>query len=81
MLRKKDGKSIPFDQAVSHMDRLINDSESLSEKAGTSREDYDLARFAVFAWIDENIMRSTWKAVITGRDISSSAVFSDRRCR
>jgi len=61
LLNKKDGESIPFDQAVSHMDRLINDSESLFEKSGTSREDYDLARFAVFAWIDENIMRSTWE--------------------
>jgi type VI secretion system protein ImpK len=61
LLKKKQGESIPFDQAVTHMDRLINDSESLFEKVGASREDYDLARFAVFAWIDENIMRSTWE--------------------
>ena len=61
LLKKKDGEGIPFDQAVNHMDRLINDSESLFATTGLSREDYDLARFAVFAWIDESIMRSNWE--------------------
>jgi len=61
LLKKKNGEGIPFDQAVTHMDRLINDSESLFATAGISREDYDLARFAVFAWIDESIMRSSWE--------------------
>jgi type VI secretion system protein ImpK len=61
LLLKKEGESIPFDQALGHMDRLIHDSESLFETTGISREDYDLARFAVFAWIDERIMRSNWE--------------------
>ena len=61
MLHQKSGlKSTSFDQASAHMDRLIRDSESLSEKCGATREEYDLARFAVFAWIDETIMGSSW---------------------
>lgn len=61
MLCQKSGlKSISFDQANAHMDRLIRDSESLSEKCEATREEYDLARFAVFAWIDETIMGSSW---------------------
>jgi type VI secretion system protein ImpK len=53
-------KSISFDQASAHMDRLIRDSESLSDKCGATREEYDQAKFAVFAWIDETIMGSSW---------------------
>jgi len=61
MLQKKTGlDSISFDQASAHMDRLIRDSESLFEKVDATREDFDLARFAVFAWIDETIMGSNW---------------------
>jgi type VI secretion system protein ImpK len=61
MLRQKSGlKNISFDQASAHMNRLIRESESLSEKCDSTGEDYDLARFAVFAWIDETIMGSSW---------------------
>ncbi|WP_022665659.1 DotU family type IV/VI secretion system protein [Desulfospira joergensenii] len=62
LLKKKTGpESIPFDQAHAHMDRLIRESEVLSEQARATREDYDLARFAVFAWIDEAVMGSAWE--------------------
>lgn len=58
--QKADFKTISFDQVSAHMEKLIRDSESLFEKAKFSRQDYDLARFAVFAWIDETIMGSDW---------------------
>lgn len=58
--QKSDLNSISFDQARAHLNRLIRDSESLSEKCGATQEEYDLARFAVFAWIDETIMGSSW---------------------
>ncbi len=62
MLKKKSGmESIPFDQARAHMDRLIRESQTLSSQANVSAEDYDLSRFAVFAWIDETIMGSNWQ--------------------
>ncbi len=62
LLQKKDGlEHIPFDQASSDIDRLNRDSELLFENSGVAREDYDLARFAVFAWIDETIMGGSWE--------------------
>lgn len=60
LLSKKNGSHLPFDQVRAHMDRLIRDSEALSEQIRTSREEFDLARFAVFAWIDEAVMGSSW---------------------
>ena len=62
MLDKNSGTGqTPFDQAKSHMDRLIRESEALFETLRGNREDFDLARFAVFAWIDETIMKSAWE--------------------
>lgn len=61
MLAQRSGlKSIPFDQASAHIERLIGDSETIFHKTNLAREEYDLAKFAVFAWIDETIMGSTW---------------------
>ncbi len=62
MLDKNPGlEQIPFDQACAHMDRLIRQSDALFETYQGAREDFDLARFAVFAWIDETIMKSRWE--------------------
>lgn len=49
-----------FDQVQTDIQRLIAESEHKVQKGNFSREDYDLARFAVFAWIDEAIMNSPW---------------------
>lgn len=62
ILYKKNGtNTIPFDQARAHMNRLITESQTLCDNAHLPREDYELAKFAVFAWIDEIIMRSGWE--------------------
>ncbi len=50
-----------FDQVDANIRRLIADSEALCNKGGFQPGDYDLARFAVFAWIDESILSSTWE--------------------
>lgn len=50
-----------FDQVNANIRRLIADSEALCNKAGMAPADYDLARFAVFAWIDEAILSSNWE--------------------
>lgn len=42
------------------IDSRISDSLQLCEKCNFSPEDYILARFAVFAWIDEAILSSGW---------------------
>ncbi|MDX9788453.1 MAG: DotU family type IV/VI secretion system protein [Desulfobacterales bacterium] len=52
----------PAYQAVkAEIDRLISNSQLICEKGKFAQEDYNLARFAVFAWIDEAILSSEWK--------------------
>lgn len=50
----------PYDQVRADIRRLIAQSERYLENGTVSREDYDLARFAIFAWIDEAILSSPW---------------------
>ncbi len=60
-IRTADRKQPPFDQVKADIQRLISESETCVEKGEISQEDYDLARFAVFAWIDEMVLSSSWK--------------------
>jgi len=50
-----------YDQVRADILSQIAKSESCLENGAVSREDYDLARFAVFAWVDEAIMASSWE--------------------
>ena len=50
-----------FDEVKNTIQRLISESERAVEETTIPREDYDQARFAVFAWIDEAILSSSWK--------------------
>ena len=50
-----------FDQVDANIRRLLADSEALCNKGGFEPTDYDLGRFAVFAWIDEAILFSNWE--------------------
>lgn len=49
-----------FEQAQSTMGQLISQSEACFQKNAFSPEDYQLARFAVFAWVDETFLSSQW---------------------
>lgn len=56
-LRTAATKQPTFDKINADIQRLI----SKNQDYGTfSQEDYDLARFAIFAWIDEAILSSSW---------------------
>jgi type VI secretion system protein ImpK len=60
-LVKSGAKKQPsFDQVKADIQRLITKSQRYLEDGTVPREDYDLARFAVFAWVDEAIMNSSW---------------------
>ncbi len=61
VVRAESGQQPAFEQVRSKMQHLIVQSEALLEKGAFSREDYDLARFAVFAWVDEAILSSNWE--------------------
>ncbi len=49
-----------FDQVKADIQRLISESQEALNEGNFSQEDYDLARFAIFAWIDEAILSSSW---------------------
>ena len=53
-------KQTPFDQVKADIHRLLSESERHLEKGEFSQEDFDLARFAICAWIDETILSSSW---------------------
>jgi type VI secretion system protein ImpK len=50
----------PYEQVKSDVLRLLTQSESFLKKGLVPSEDYDLARFAVCAWVDEAILGSPW---------------------
>lgn len=49
-----------FEQVKADIHRLISESEEELKNGNFPPEEYDLARFAVFAWIDEAILNSSW---------------------
>jgi type VI secretion system protein ImpK len=51
----------PFELVKATMQRLIAQGEDQVQKLPFSHEDYQLARFAVFAWVDETFMSSAWE--------------------
>ena len=60
VVRQENSEGLPYEQVRSNLQRLIAQSESCMQGGGFNPEDYNLARFAVFAWVDEAIMSSNW---------------------
>ena len=60
LLNTMDKKKPDFDHVKTNIQRLISESQNKINEGGFSLEDYDMARFAVFAWIDEAILSSSW---------------------
>lgn len=61
VIRPDGGGQAAFEQVEADIRRLIAESEAKCQQGGISSADYDLARFAVFAWIDETILSSNWE--------------------
>ncbi len=53
-------KQPPFDQVRADIEKLITASQNIISPGTIPPEDFDIARFAVFSWIDEMIMNSLW---------------------
>ncbi len=49
-----------YEQVKADIQRLLAQSEGGVKKGLFPQEDYDLARFAVCAWVDEAILNSSW---------------------
>ncbi len=60
LLKAANQKGVTVEKVKEDLERLMKKSESKLETLQCPREDYLLARFAVFAWIDEAIMGSGW---------------------
>ena len=60
-LKSVPAQQAPYAQVKADVQRLMLESEQRSRQGEISPEDYDLARFAVSAWIDEAILGSAWE--------------------
>lgn len=61
VVRSDTGASMPYDQVRANMQRLVAQSEGCLEQGRFTPEDFNAARFAVFAWVDETILSSQWE--------------------
>lgn len=59
-LRTSNIKQQPFEQVRADIMRFLSHSEECVKKGAVSNDDYDPARFAVCAWIDEAVLHSNW---------------------
>lgn len=59
-LRVDDAVRRPFDKLRGEIDRLLSEKQAEAMRDQISPGDFDLARFAVCAWIDEMILSSSW---------------------
>ncbi len=60
-LNGTDQSQITFEQLKQKTNALLVESESNATQCDSSREDYDLARFAICAWVDETVLSSNWE--------------------
>ncbi|GAB6909184.1 Type VI secretion system inner membrane protein TssL [Desulfosarcina cetonica] len=60
MVTRQAGGRASFEQVDADIRRLITESETRSQQENIAPADYDMARFAVFAWIDETILFADW---------------------
>ena len=51
-------KPLPYDQVRARILQLLSESQRLASDFPT--EDYDAARFAICAWVDEAVLNSAW---------------------
>ena len=52
----------PFQEVRKRVNALLEDSAAQAREAGADPRDFDDARFAVCAWVDETLMGSPWSA-------------------
>ena len=59
-LRSEESQKLSGDQLKNNIQKLLSKSEDGLRKGEISTDDYDQARFAVCAWIDEALLNSAW---------------------
>ncbi len=61
---KTDTGNLSFGQVQTDVQRLLSESESLMRDGGIASEEYNEARFAVCAWVDEALLSSSWQGKV-----------------
>lgn len=59
-IKSKDINNLSFGQVQSEVQRLLSETESTMRREGLGAEEYNEARFAVCAWVDEALLSSAW---------------------
>jgi len=59
-LKSIESKQPPFEEVYGEVQKLLKASEECLKRGEVSRVDYEQARFAICAWIDEAIIASSW---------------------
>ncbi len=59
-IKTAEARQPSFESIRTEIKRRIEESRELLESGSFSHEEYDMARFAIFCWIDETIQNSFW---------------------
>jgi type VI secretion system protein ImpK len=71
----------PYEQVKNNMQQLIGQSEAMGAGGQFPQDDFQLARFAVFAWVDETILSSQWGGTpAVAARTTAGQILPDRRC-
>lgn len=60
LLKSVESKQPPYEEVKTNIRRLLSESEAFVIRDIFTRDDYDQARFAICAWVDEAILGSAW---------------------
>ena len=63
-IKSKNKDNLSFGQVQADAQRLLSETESAMRAGGIAPEEYNEARFAVCAWVDEALLSSTWPGKI-----------------
>ncbi|MDJ0816764.1 MAG: DotU family type IV/VI secretion system protein [Desulfobacterales bacterium] len=58
--QRRGSQQLAYEQVQADILRLLSASQDLMTRENLDVEDYDQARFAVIAWVDDTIMNSRW---------------------
>ena len=61
LLKSVETKQPPYEEVKNDIRRLLTESEGYVKRGLFPRDDYDQARFALCAWVDEAILSSRWQ--------------------
>jgi type VI secretion system protein ImpK len=60
-LKNVDQKQAPFEQVKADIQRLLSQSDEWAKRDLFPPAEYDLARLAICAWVDEAVLNSSWQ--------------------